>query len=529
MYKVLNVDGYEKMAEKYKISSIAAKALVSKNIEISDKIKEKKSYEYENMDSVVSFILKAISDKKKIAIYGDYDADGICSVSILYRTFSLLNYNVGYYVPNRYGDGYGLSSNIVTQMNEKGYKLLICVDNGIKAHKSIELARSYGIDVIVLDHHQKDETFPDFNLYLHPQYSSFSEYNMCGASICYYLSIALLGYEDERVLALAGIATIGDVMPLVGQNKLIAAKALKYLNKFKYKAIDLLNKEEKKYDENLVAMQIVPKLNSVGRICKDNTANKIVNYLTSDNEKELKIIAQFIESTNDNRKKMTEDYFLKIDKGSYDNKVIIEKDDSMLEGINGIVASKFSNKYHLPTIIFSLDTTGNYYKGSARSIDDFDILSLFKENEYVEVYGGHKGAAGLTIKREDYEHFKIKVIELTKENIYNESVLEVIEIDRSELSFKAYLDLQKLAPFGEGNPSPLFLIRNVKANEFNKSRDGKHILLSFDRDVNFVGFNLANEIKNDICYDIIFKLELNNLFGNKITCKCIGLGESQDV
>lgn len=529
MYKVLNVDGYEKIAQKYKMSSIAAKALVSKNIEITDKIEEKKSYEYESMDSVVSFILKAISDKKKIAIYGDYDADGICSVSILYRTFSLLNYTVGYYVPNRYEDGYGLSNNIVTQMYEKGYKLLICVDNGIKAFESIELARNYGMDVIVLDHHQKDEDFPNFNFYLHPQYSSFSEYNMCGASICYYLSKALLGYEDEHVLALAGIATIGDVMPLIGQNKLIAAKAIRYLNKFKYKAIDLLNKEERKYDENIIAMQIVPKLNSIGRICKNNTVNKIVNYLTSDNEVELKKFAQFIESTNDNRKKMTEEYFFKIDKGVYQDKVIIEKDDIMLEGINGIVASKFVNKYRLPTIIFSLDSTGDYYKGSARSIEDFDILSLFRGNEFVKVYGGHKGAAGLTIKKEDYEQFKIKVIELTKENIYNENVLEVIEIQKEELSFKAYLDLQKIAPFGESNPAPLFLIKNIKAKEFNSSKDGKHILLNFNKDVNLVGFNLAGNLKNEACYDIIFKVELNNLFNNKITCKCIVLEESEDV
>jgi len=527
MYKILEANNYQKLMDKYNLSSLAAKVMCATNIELTAKIISKDSYNYKGMNEVVSFILKAMSDKRKIAIYGDYDVDGICAVSILYRTFQLMNYEVGYYVPNRYEDGYGLSSKIVKQMKDKGYSLIICVDNGIKAFEAIKEARTYNMDVIVLDHHTRDETLPNFNLFLHPEYSSFSEYNMCGASICYYVSTALLGEEDEKCLSLAGIATIGDVMPLIDQNKLIVSKAISYLNKFKFKAIDLLNSNKNKYDENIISMQIVPKLNSIGRMCKNNTVNKVVKYLTTDNEKELFEIASLIENTNKNRKETTDSYFKILDKNEYSNKIIVEKNDEMIEGINGIIAARFVSKYNLPTIIFSLDESKEYYKGSARSINDCNIIELLNRVGCLEAYGGHKGAAGLTLKKENYDLFKNQVIELTNENIYKEEILKVIEIEESELSYKAYLDLLKLSPFGEGNPSPLFVIKGINADRIKKSKDGKHILINFNNDSSLIGFNLVNELKSDIInYDVIFKIEANNLYSNKISCKCIKMEES---
>lgn len=528
MYNVLKTEGYEKIMNKYKISSLAAKAMIGNNLSFTNKIEGKNPFAYKDMDKVVSLILKNINSKNKIAIYGDYDVDGICSVSILYRTFKLLNYEVGYYVPNRYEDGYGLSNKIVDQMHDKGYCLIICVDNGIKAFDAIERARSYEMDVIVLDHHQKEENLPNFNLYLHPEYSSFSEYNMCGASICYYLSKALLSYEDEICLALAGISTIGDVMPLVEQNKYIVNKAIAYLNKNKYKAIDLLNTDNKSYDELLISMQIVPKLNSVGRICKNNTVNKVVKYLTTNDTNELMTLSKFIIETNEKRKDISDSYFKKIDKGNYNNKIIIEKDDEMLEGINGIIASKFADKYNLPTIIFSLDESKNFYKGSARSVCDFDIVEIFKDNPYIETYGGHKKAAGLTIKKENFDEFSKSIIEITKNNEYKEIVLDVVELNIDELSYKAYLDLLKFAPFGEGNPIPLFLIKEYSKENINKTKDNKHISINFNSEANLIGFNLVNNLNDDITnYDLIFKLEKNNFFHKKISCKCVSIGGSE--
>ena len=530
MYKILDTDGYEKLMNKYHLSSISAKVMKTHNLNFTKKILSKDPYEYNDMDKVISMILMAISEKKKIAIYGDYDVDGICSVSILYRTFKLMNYEVGYYVPNRYEDGYGLSSKIVEQMHVKGYSLIICVDNGIKAFESINLARDYGIDVIVLDHHQKEENLPDFNVYLHPEYSSFSDYNMCGASICYYVSCALLGKEDEKCLALAGIATIGDVMPLVEQNKLLVSRTLEILNKYKFKAIDLLNKDKVKYDENLLGMQIIPKLNSVGRICKRNTVNKVVKYLTSESDEELKTLSNFIEETNKKRRETTEEHFNKLDKKEYLDKIIVVKEDSMLEGINGIIAARFANKYNLPSVAFSLDETGNYYKGSMRSVCDFNIIELLKNNKYIEIYGGHKGAAGLTIKKDNYELFVKEVIEDTKDNKYEEEILEVIEINEDELSYKAYLDLLKFAPYGEGNPQPLFIIKNIDVKRIKFSKDQKHVLIDFNKDANLVGFNMGKGINKDInSYNLIFKIEENNLYHNKLSCKCIDLEENKNV
>ena len=184
------------------------------------------------------------------------------------------------------------------------------------------------MEVLVLDHHQRDETYPHFDLLLHPEYSNFTEYNMCAASICYFLSKALLACEDEICMSLAGIATVADVMPLIEQNKLLVTKAINYLNTKKYTAINCLNSNNKKYDENLLGMTIIPKLNSIGRICKGNTANKLVNFLTSNNIQEIKKGAQFIEKTNEERKKMTEEGFISLDRGKYSSKIIIEKSDA---------------------------------------------------------------------------------------------------------------------------------------------------------------------------------------------------------
>ena len=530
MYKVIETNSYKDLIDKHHISSLAAKVMSARNIDLVSKIKEKNPYDYNGMDRVVGMILKAINDNKKIAIYGDYDVDGICAVSILYRTFKLLNYDVGYYVPNRYEDGYGLSSNIVMQMKEKGYSLLICVDNGIKAFKAIEDARNLNMDVIVLDHHQKDEEIPNFNLCLHPQYSLFSEYNMCGASICYYLSIALLAKEDEMCLALAGIATIGDVMPLIGQNKLLVSKSLKYLNSKKYKAINLLNEDNKPFDETLLSMKIVPKLNSIGRIYKSKIANSLVKFLVDEDESEMKNILKIIEKANFERRKMTEDGFAKLDKGNYDSKIIIEKSDDMLEGINGIIAARFLSKYNLPAIVFSLDESKAFYKGSARSINDLNIIEVLEKNEYIEVFGGHKGAAGITIKKENYDNFSNSIELSCSEYEYKEEIQEVIEVYEEELNYKAYGDLVKLGPFGEGNPKPLFILKDCDGNKINKSKDGKHILMSLSKDVSFVGFNLADKLdKTHEKYNLIFKMELNNMYPNKVSCICLDLEGIKNV
>lgn len=530
MYKLLDTNGYKDIMSKYHISSLSAKAMIAYNMSFTNKLKENDSYMYKGMNDVVSLILKTISNKEKIVVYGDYDVDGICSVSILYRTFKLMNYEIGYYVPNRYEDGYGLTIKRVEQMKEKGYSLIICVDNGIKAFEAIKRAKEYGMNVIVLDHHQKEETLPEFDLYLHPEYSEFSHYNMCGASVCYYLSNALLAKSDEICLTLAGIATIGDVMPLIEQNKYLVSKSIEYLNKNKYKAINMLKTDNSKYDETVISMQIVPKLNSIGRMHKTSVINKLVRYLTTDNQSELDTLSKFIIETNDTRKKITEEYFNKLDKSIYNYKIIVEKDETMLEGINGILASRFANKYNLPSIIFSLDESKEYYKGSARSIGDFNIIDLFKDCSYIEAYGGHKSAAGLTIKKENYDNFVEDLVNKTKDNLYENNVLEVIEIEEEEISYKAYMDLLKFSPFGEGNPSPLFVVKNVDFARVGTTKDKKHISVNFNKEVNLIGFNLANKLKDGIInYDLIFKLDINNLFHNKISCKCIEMEESNNV
>lgn len=530
MYKVLDVKGYEELMNKYHISSLAAKLMKARGLNFTNKIIDKNPYDYKDMDKVVGMILKAINDNEKIVIYGDYDADGICSVSILKRTFDLMNYNIGYYIPNRYEDGYGITIKKVQQFYEKGYSLIICVDNGIRTFEAVEEAKNLNMKVIVLDHHQREEKLPNFDLFLHPEYSSFTNYNMCGASVCYYVSRALLAREDEICLALAGIATLADVMPLVDQNKLIVSRAIECLNKKQYKAIDLLNTSNKKYDENLLGMQIIPKLNAVGRICKNNIANNLVKFLTSNDETEMNKLALFIDKTNEQRKKISEEGFVNLDKKQYSSKIIIEKSDDMLEGVNGIIAAKFMDKYKVPSIIFSLDETKTKYKGSGRSIKGVNIIELLEKSSCIETFGGHKGAAGVTIIKEDYDKFCSSIMEVCNNYEYKDEYIELIEVSKDELTFKAYQDLMRFSPFGEGNSKPLFILKNCDKKEFYLSKDKKHVLMNISNDASVAGFNLSNKLK-EACeiYNLIFKIELNNMYSNKITCVCLDLEVNNNV
>ena len=196
----------------------------------------------------------------------------------------------------------------------------------------------------------------------------------------------------------------------------------------------------------------------------------------------------------------------------------------MLEGINGIIAARFTNKYKLPSIIFSLDETKENYKGSARSIEEVNIIEILEKNNHIKQFGGHKGAAGLTVQKDEYEAFVANIEADCANYEYKEQVLEVIEIEKNELNFKAYEDLLKLAPFGEGNPKPLFLLKDCNINEINKSKDGKHILMNISKDSSLIGFNLGNSLDRSIDkYDLIFRLEVNNMYPNRISCVCISM------
>ena len=519
-YEYFELKEYNEIAKKEKVSILTAKAMEAYNLSNDKNNKINDPYSYKEMDKVVSYIFKAINDKKKIMVYGDYDVDGICSVSILKRMFSLMNTNIGYYLPNRYKDGYGINIDKVHEIHEKGYEIIICIDNGINANEPIKLARELGIDVIVLDHHELVGDIPDCNYFLHPNLSSFAEYNMCASSVAFYLSMAILGTIDDTCAIYAGIATLSDVMPLVEQNKLLVKNALALLNKHKNKNLDLLI-ENKEYDETTLTMLLIPKLNSVGRTINDIKVNNVIRYLFSENDEETKYLLQFINSCNENRKNISNTFFNNVMNEKFEN-IIITKDDTLLEGVCGVVAGRLTGSLAIPSIVFALSEDGNFYKGSARGTDNIDLVNCLSKLDYLVSFGGHKKAAGITINKDDFDRFKADLTEIVKNEKLLDPVTKVILLEEDELTYKGYQELIKFAPFGEGNPYPIFALENIDKNRVTLSKDKKHLIIKLNEEVSLVAFNLASQYQEKYNnYRGIFTLDKNNLFKNKLSCKCI--------
>lgn len=519
-YEYFKLNRYEEISKKEKVSILTAKAIEAYNLSYSQNIKLETPYKFNGMNEIVSYLLKAINTKKKIMVYGDYDVDGICSVSILKRMFSLMNTTIGYYLPNRYKDGYGINEDKVREIHQKGYEVLICIDNGINAKEPIKLAKELGIDTIILDHHELIGELPNCDYYLHPNLSNFSEYNMCASSIAYYLSNAILGENDDLCAIYAGIATLSDVMPLVGQNKLLLKNAIILLNTHKYKNLDLLV-DGQEYNENVLSMQLIPKLNSLGRMINDIKVNNVIKYLFSNDENEMNYLLNFINSCNDSRKDVSNAFYNEVIAEKFDD-IVIVKNDTLLEGVCGIVASRLSHNFNMPSIVFALSEDGEFYKGSARSTDSIDIVKALSQLDYLVNFGGHKKAAGITILKEDFNKFKDELTEIINKMEKEEIINKAILINEEELSYKAYTELLKYAPFGEGNPYPVFAIENIKKELVNFSKDKKHLIIKLNEDISLLAFNLASEYKEKYNnYRCVFTLDKNNMYKNKLSCKCI--------
>lgn len=517
-YEYYENKNYKDIAKRNTVSLLVAKAIEAYNLSL-DKEDILSPYEYSGMQELVGYLLKAIQEKKKIVIYGDYDVDGICSVSILKRMFQLQNLEVGYYIPNRYKDGYGLNTLKVEEIAKKNYDIIICIDNGINANEAVSLAKSKGIDVIILDHHELISNLPNCDYYLHPKLSNFSDYNMCASSIAYYLSQAILGESDDKCAILAGIATLSDVMPLIKQNKLLVKNAINLLNKHKYKNLDLLV-DNSEYNELVLTMTLIPKLNSVGRIINGTQVNSVIKFLFENDEKRMIEYSKFIFDCNEKRKTISNEFFQKTDSSSFKD-IIIVKDDILLEGVCGIIASRFVNTYNLPAIVFAKSEDGTFYKGSARSIEGINIVEALNKLDYLVNFGGHDKAAGITLNIADFDKFKKDMKNIVSNMEKPEIIKKAILLNEEEITYKSYTELLKYGPFGEGNPYPLFALNNISKDKISFSKDKKHLIIKLNEEVTLLGFNLANKYQEKYNkYEAFFTLDKNNLIKNKLSCKC---------
>ena len=456
-----------------------------------------------DMAKIKERIFKAIENKEKIIIYGDYDCDGICSTSIMVKTFEKLGYPVSYYIPIRYQDGYGLNVYNVNKIAKADFKLIICVDNGVCQVEAIKRANELGVDVIVIDHHEEGEERVEALGIIHPSISNISDVFGSGGFMSLITSAALLGSYDPYLVTLAGLSTISDMMELKEYNRSVVRLALENLRNYRYKPLMCLLESEI-ITEKSFGLDIAPKINAVGRLVEDKKINLLVKFLLSEDQEEIFKLSSWIKNTNELRKTLTKEAVEALPNDLLNEEGIVLKLD-IKEGLIGLIANKLLNEHNVPTIICTKDSTNeNFLKGSIRSKEGFNVQKAFESlSKYMVAGGGHALAGGLTIKEEDFDSFKNDFIKLAKEYKFTKVEPPSIEIKLQEISFKNYEILREFAPFGVGFPEPVFSLRDLPTKSLQFISFGKHLSTPISINSKILGFNIPqSEIKPYLTVDL---------------------------
>lgn len=507
----------KKISAEFEVDPVIARLLYNRGLNSTEKIRHffntdlgnlHDPFLLEGMDKAVVRIKQAINNNEKITIYGDYDVDGITSVVVLYKYLSSQGIDVDYYIPDRAEEGYGLNENAVCLIKEKGTSLIITVDTGTTAVDEIKLANERGLDVIVTDHHECKQKIPECIAVVNPKRedSKYPYKELAGVGVVFKLVCALMG-DSEQAFNLYGdlvaIGTIADIMPLIDENRILVLYGLSLIGKRPSLGIKALLEAVGVKAENIsagvVAYQIAPRLNAAGRI--GNPASSVELLLSSDRDIANNISISLCDE-NRHRQQMEQeilnDVESMINTGGTKNNILIFASSQWHHGVIGIVASRIVERYNKPCILVCFE--GNHAKGSARSIKGVSIFELLcSVSETLEKFGGHEMAAGLTLDRDKYESFIEAITSVANKKITDEMLIPVIEIEcelsSEQLTLQLAKLLHKLEPFGTGNPTPNFLVRNLKIMDIISVGAGKHtklILSSGETDVAAMYFGMKS-------------------------------------
>ncbi len=482
-----------------------------------------------DMDKAVERIIKAINNQEKVTIYGDYDVDGITSITVLKKFLEERGLKTGHYIPNRLEEGYGLNENAIRSIAEQKYTLMITVDCGISGIEEVELANQLGIETIITDHHEQSESLPNAYAIINAKRKD-SQYPFrglagCGAVFKLIQAISLrLGLEEKeflKYLDIVCVGTISDIVPLVDENRVIAKLGLKLVAQTRNIGLRelILQSGYKKIDSNTISFGVAPRINACGRMGYQEEALDL--FLTNNIEEARKITAR-LNSYNLERQTKEKDIFeqaiKELEKEDIEKlNTIVLSGDNWHHGVIGIVASKLTEKFYKPTILICFED--NIGKGSGRSLPGFDLHeALVETSAYLEKYGGHEMAVGLSLKKEKYNDFKLAFEEIAKsKNI--QQIIPVIKIDSiitaKDVNKKTIQDLEMLEPFGEKNKNPIFVYKNLKIDSIRALSEGKHLKLTLKDDnllINAIGFNLgylSEEYLIGDKIDIAGNLEIN--------------------
>ena len=462
-------------------------------------------------------IFKAIERKEKIIIYGDYDCDGISATTIMVKTFELLNYPVSYYIPSRYLDGYGLNVTNTEKIADKGFNLIIAVDNGVSAFEAIDLANEKGIDVIVVDHHELPEK--DVNAYaiLHPIHSKVNEVVASAGHMALYLSSALLNRYEPYLVTIAGLSVISDLMELKDYNRDVTRLAIEYLKKYRFEALTNLMDNEQ-INELTLGLDIAPKINAVGRLVTDTSINRLVKYLTTDNTFERSSLLSWIIKLNDERKELTKAASEKIDEEIDTTEAGIVAISDMKEGLIGLIANRLLSLHNKPTCLFTYENDNKeILKGSMRSKNGFNVIDIINMNQDILLSGGgHSSAGGVSINIKDFPLFKQRFNEYASTHPLVDETKGEIELSLNEITMENYEIVNSFSPFGMGFKEPEFVVKHISTRSLQFISFGKHISEPLSMNTRLLGFNMPSyEVQEHQYIDIYGKFYLNIYRGRK--------------
>ena len=532
----------EEIAKNYNINKLLAIILVNRDIIEQEQIKKflepKRNdfydpYQMPDMEIAVERIMKAIDNEEKIIIYGDYDVDGITSVTVLKSFLEERGIKVEEYIPNRLEEGYGLNKKAIDKIVTDGNQLMITVDCGISAIEEVDYANRLGIETIITDHHEPGNELPKAIAVVDAKRkdNKYPFRNLAGVGVVFKLIQALgmrMGLAEKeylKYLDIVCIGTISDIVPLVDENRVIVKLGLKLVEQTKNLGLKSIIQSSgyNQIDSNTVSFGVAPRINACGRMGHQEEALKL--FLATD-ANEVSELTQKLNEYNkirqETEKKIYNEAVEEIEKNKlYDKNTIVVMKENWHHGVIGIVSSKITELYFKPSIL--LCEEGENGKGSGRSIPGFDLYeALTKCKQSIDKFGGHSMAIGINIKKDKFEEFKEELEKIAEEQNIKE-IIQILKIDAQirldDINKEMVESLKQLEPFGEENKMPVFAFRNLKINSIRALSEGKHLKLTLKDNkniVNAIGFNLgelSNEYKIGDKVDVVGNLEINTFNG----------------
>ena len=534
------------LAEKLNISPVLAMLLIKRGIttesaakrffrpQLSDLINP---FLMKDMDLAVDRLNDAMGRKERILVYGDYDVDGCTSVALVYKFLRQYYSNIDYYIPDRYDEGYGVSQKGLSYAKETGVKLIIILDCGIKAVKEIEYAKTIGIDFIICDHHMPDETLPPAVAILNPKCEddTYPFKDLCGCGVGFKFMQAFAknnGIPFSRLIPLldfCAVSIAADLVSVTGENRILAFHGLKQLNQNPstgLKAIiDVCGLTDRELTMSDIIFKIGPRINASGRM---ENGKETVDLLVERDFTNALTAAKHVDQYNEQRKdvdrQMTEEanqIVERLENQKHQSSIVLY-DENWKKGVVGIVASRLTEIYFRPTVVLTRDD--NLATGSARSVAGFDVYAAIKScRDLLMNFGGHKYAAGLTLRWDDVVEFRNRFQKYVEEHIRPEQTEAMLDIDAlidfKDINKKMHNDLKKFAPFGPDNTKPLFLTQDVYDFGTSKvvGREQEHIKLELidsksSNVMNGIAFGQsesAKYIKSKRSFDIAYTIEDN--------------------